>query len=417
MTPKNRRIFFFFTLFLLGGYLIVANALYRYTHEYALDQNKKKLDQLLLNQRALHLYIEDQLKPVIYGLKEEKKLYHGYFDPKLLSFTYIARNIHYELNRLRDEHNSTRIYYKLATDNPRNPLNRADSQELDVLNRFRKDRSMQEYSRLLEENGKPYIYYAMPIEPNKPSCLKCHSTPENAPAELIKRYGNTGGFGEKVGDIRAMISLKMPFEDELAETNRIFFLIMGIFTLFILILFGVVWYFIRRLDRSQQQIEEKNRHLCTLTVHDGLTGTYNPRSFVADLAVRLEDPALFLIIFDIDYFKAINDTHGHQSGDSVLKELATLVRSHLREEDRLYRVGGEEFAVLTQNPSQLETERLVGRLLEVVGEYDFKIGEAVHISAGIAGRTDGETAQSLYRRADNALYRAKESGRNRYAVG
>lgn len=69
------------------GYTIVGFALYQYMHQFAADQNKKKLDQLLLNQRALHLYLEDQLKPVIYKLKEENKLYKDFFDPKLLSFT------------------------------------------------------------------------------------------------------------------------------------------------------------------------------------------------------------------------------------------------------------------------------------------------------------------------------------------
>ena len=75
MDFKNKNLIVFFSLLLIAGYVIMGIALYEYTHKYAEDQNKKKLDQLLLNQQALHNYIEDELKPVIYKLKEENKLY------------------------------------------------------------------------------------------------------------------------------------------------------------------------------------------------------------------------------------------------------------------------------------------------------------------------------------------------------
>ena len=257
----------------------------------------------------------------------------------------------------------------------------------------------------------------MPIDPSKESCMRCHSTPDKAPIELIAQYGNTAGFGESVGNIRAIISLKMPFDDELKEANRIFYLIMGILTLFLLSLFSIVFYFLRRLDHKQQIIEEKNKTLSILAELDGLTNIYNRRSFDTDLIARIGNPSLTLIIFDIDYFKTINDTHGHQIGDDILKSLTSLIRSNLREEDQFYRIGGEEFAILTHKQNIEDAKQLVSRLLQKVSEYDFNISQPVHISAGIAMQSGNDTPLGLFKRSDDALYRAKEEGRNCYRVG
>ncbi len=417
MSLKNKKLILFFSLLLIAGYVIIGISIYEYTHKYAEDQNKKKLDQLLLNQEALHSYLEDHLKPVIYKLKEENKLYNDFFDPKVLSFTYIARGIHQQLNVLRDEHNITRIYYKLATDNPRNSLNSASADERNLLQYFRMNPDVKEYSSIIKENNQNYIYYAMPVQPNKDSCMKCHSTSDKAPRELVEQYGDKAGFGEKVGNIRAIISLKMPFDDELSEANRIFYLIMGMFTLFLFMLFGIVLFFIRKLDYKQHIIEEKNKYLSILAERDGLTNVYNRRSFDTDLANRIDNPTLTLVIFDIDYFKNINDTYGHQAGDDILISLTSLIRTNLREEDQLYRIGGEEFAILTYKENIEDAEQLVSRLIEKVSLYDFNISQQIHISAGIAQQSNGNSPLNLFKRADDALYRAKEEGRNCYRVG
>lgn len=327
----------------------------------------------------------------------------------------IARGIHKNLNTLRDEHNITQIYYKLATDNPRNPLNNASFKELELLKHFRSNPDIKEYSSIIEENNRQYIYYAMPIEASKASCMKCHSTPDIAPSELIERYGNTAGFREVEGKIRAIISLKMPFDDELAEANKIFYLIMSILTLFVISLFFTVFYFMRRLDYSQKIIEEKNQTLSLLAEKDGLTDLYNRRSFDIDLNNRINLSELVLIIYDIDFFKHINDTYGHQTGDIILKDLSELIRSNLREEDHLYRIGGEEFAILTDKPIY-DVEQLLIRLLYTVSNHKFAIPEPINISLGVSMKNENDTTETLYKRADDALYRAKHKGRNRYII-
>ena len=416
MFSETKRIFAILALLFLGGYLAIGTIFYSYTYDYALDQNKKKLDQILLNQRALHSYVEGELKPVIYKLKEEGKLYQDFFNPKVLSFTYIARNIHQKFNVLEEQQHTDKIQYKLATDNPRNTLNQANTEEIDILNRFRNNPQIKEYSKTLIENGINYVYYAMPIEPSQASCMKCHSAPEKAPVEMLQQYGEKAGFGEKEGDIRAMISLKMPFDDELSEANRIFMLVMLLWTFFLIVLYSVIVYFIFQLNKSKHIIEEKNKALASLSELDSLTSIFNRRSFDRDLENYITDPSLALIILDIDYFKAINDTYGHQVGDTILQKLSTLLRSLLRESDTLYRIGGEEFAILMRGHKKEDIQSIVQRLLRTVGEYNFEIEQQVHISAGVSMCTKSDTPSLLFKRTDDALYKAKAAGRNQYII-
>ena len=416
MISETKRIFIILALLFLGGYIAIGTIFYYYTYDYALDQNKKKLDQILLNQRALHSYVEGELKPVIYQLKEEGKLYKDFFNPKILSFTYIARNIHKNFNALEAQQQTNQIHYKLATDNPRNALNQANAEEIEILHRFRHNPQIKEYSKTLFENGVNYIYYAMPVAPSQASCMRCHSTPEKAPAEMIQQYGDKAGFGEKEGDIRAMISLKMPFDDELSEANSIFMLIMLLWTFFLVVLYSVIVYFILQLNKNKHIIEEKNKALASLSELDSLTSIFNRRSFDRDLANYISDPSLVLIILDIDYFKVINDTYGHQVGDTILQKLSALLRSLLRESDTLYRIGGEEFAILMRGYNKEDIKRIVQRLILTVGEYNFDIKQQVHISAGVSIRTESDTPILLFKRTDEALYTAKASGRNQYII-
>lgn len=130
------------------------------------------------------------------------------------------------------------FYYKLAANNPRNPLNTADKFEQNLIRNF-KSGGQKEYSEVVELNGKEYLYYALPFLVNKPSCMRCHGTPDAAPQELVRRYGDTAGFYEKLGDMRAIISIRVPLESEMAEARRTFF-IHGATTFFVLILFFVL---------------------------------------------------------------------------------------------------------------------------------------------------------------------------------
>ncbi|WPN96602.1 GGDEF domain-containing protein [Pseudomonas sp. MUP55] len=137
-----------------------------------------------------------------------------------------------------------------------------------------------------------------------------------------------------------------------------------------------------------------------------------------DMARRHTHP-LSLLMLDIDHFKKVNDTHGHAAGDSVLRAVAAAIKSQLRNVDMVFRFGGEEFLILLSNTGR-DAARMVGeRLRQAVQVQDYWVeGTRVEltVSLGCSTLLAAESADSLLRRADNALYVAKREGRNRLAM-
>ena len=123
-----------------------------------------------------------------------------------------------------------------------------------------------------------------------------------------------------------------------------------------------------------------------------------------------------IILFDIDHFKDINDKYGHNVGDKVLRELSSLVRGLLREEDIFARWGGEEFVIILEGVSLQETTKLASRIREEVEKFPFDVVEHVTCSFGVTQFTQRDTESLFFERVDNALYEAKERGRNRVVV-
>jgi two-component system, cell cycle response regulator len=159
---------------------------------------------------------------------------------------------------------------------------------------------------------------------------------------------------------------------------------------------------------------------------DGLTGLYTRRFFESTVRVEHERSGrsgapLAMLLVDADHFKQVNDTHGHPGGDRVLLELAERLRSTCRRADILARVGGEEFAVLMPGTTAPQALHLAGRIRRRVAESPFTVTDRtshrVTVSVGVAVLPhDGRTTADLVRAADEALYLAKRSGRDRVAA-
>ncbi|MGM0419319.1 MAG: GGDEF domain-containing protein, partial [Thermodesulfobacteriota bacterium] len=127
---------------------------------------------------------------------------------------------------------------------------------------------------------------------------------------------------------------------------------------------------------------------------------------------RYETP-LSLMILDIDYFKNINDTFGHQTGDKVLKELSQLIQTTIRDSDYFFRIGGEEFALLLPNTSTKNAGDSARRLRKKTEQNNFTKVNKITVSIGLTQYIQDEDEDSFIKRADTALYKAKENGRNR----
>jgi polar amino acid transport system substrate-binding protein len=174
-------------------------------------------------------------------------------------------------------------------------------------------------------------------------------------------------------------------------------------------------------QRYARLLERENVNLEHLSATDPLTRMPNRRRLEARLEEELERARrhgrpLALIFLDLDRFKGINDTLGHQAGDRVLTALAELIRQRLRLSDIFGRWGGEEFLVICPETDGDSAAALAERVREAVAAHDFGNRVRLTISLGVAAREEGDVRYSIFRRVDVALYAAKAAGRNRVAV-
>ncbi len=167
------------------------------------------------------------------------------------------------------------------------------------------------------------------------------------------------------------------------------------------------------------ELKETNQKLNEISVRDPLTHLYNRRFLVEFLENRISSckrtkEPLLVMLFDVDFFKKINDTHGHLVGDQVLVELAQIIKTSVRESDIVARYGGEEFVAVLPN-ADLEAGIKIGkRVLDLCRNTKFhKVSWTVTLSAGITEFQKNDDVSTLLNRSDQHLYKSKESGRNR----
>jgi diguanylate cyclase (GGDEF)-like protein len=176
--------------------------------------------------------------------------------------------------------------------------------------------------------------------------------------------------------------------------------------------------------RLQQAMADKEK-LERLATFDSLTGLYNRRAIlgklreVINLANRYKED-FSLSMLDIDHFKKVNDRYGHLTGDDVLEKVAALIRGNIRDTDIAGRYGGEEFIIVLPQTTLSSAWVVAERLRSIIEQAEMKdpAGNvfAITVSQGLAGWERGEDAHSLISRSDEALYKAKEKGRNRVQI-
>jgi diguanylate cyclase (GGDEF)-like protein len=178
------------------------------------------------------------------------------------------------------------------------------------------------------------------------------------------------------------------------------------------------------LSRQNEELDTLNIKILDLAIRDGLTGLFNRRYAEErldkefDRATRLARE-LSVLFIDLDHFKFFNDTHGHQAGDEILQILAEIMTQAVRQSDTLARWGGEEFIVICPETNQRDACMLAERIRKSVAGHPFPNAAQqplgiVSLSIGVASRSNGtESSEKLLRFADDAMYCAKDSGRNR----
>lgn len=171
------------------------------------------------------------------------------------------------------------------------------------------------------------------------------------------------------------------------------------------------------IDNKQRELMEMNMKLEVLSNTDALTGIPNRRFFEEHLKqyielYRKEGQVFSVLIIDIDYFKKINDTYGHQVGDLVLVELAKFLKYHLQQQGIVTRFGGEEFLILLPQTNVEQAMEVARQINQKVEKVVWKEVGSLTVSVGVATFTEEDTEMSIVKKADQALYVSKKNGRN-----
>lgn len=363
--------------------------------------------------------------------------------------------------------NNSGVRFNNVSDVPRNPVNQADRFELAAMAAFRAQPNLRErVESILDSDGTDYMLYTAPIW-IEPFCLKCHGTREEAPPSIRDTYSQS--YDYKIGDLRGVVSIRIPttklhdryigiWHKQVLKSligYAVIFLVLGLLidrlVLSRLTTMGDLTRRIASGDYSARiqsagrdeiasladsfntmvaEVERHAIHIHKLAYYDGLTGLPNRtllfdrlnQLLVTDLrAKRMEA----LILINPDRFRTINDARGHDMGDEVLKAVARRLCEVLDEGDTLARMSADEFALLLPHLSRVPEQALqhalsLAQAIQEVFERPLVVqGEEIFLtlSQGVTlfPEVEHESIQSILRRADTALHRAKAAGGNRLA--
>jgi len=183
-------------------------------------------------------------------------------------------------------------------------------------------------------------------------------------------------------------------------------------TLILLCIFGYIF---------NDSVHRQRKQLSTLAARDALTGTWNRRALdetlIQTTSSNNRHPLVAsLIMLDLDHFKKINDTYGHDAGDQILIKISNIIRESIRLSDRLYRYGGEEFVVIADGANLQNAAILAESIRKEIESSTLLEKENITISLGVASLKKGQNPETWVKLADDALYEAKRTGRNKFCL-
>ncbi len=191
----------------------------------------------------------------------------------------------------------------------------------------------------------------------------------------------------------------------------------------IFIFFAVTTYMLRKVRESEiklkdtlSELEHKQAELDYISKYDPLTNIYNRRGLYGEIKSLDLDGKLVgssVILFDIDHFKNVNDTYGHDVGDEILTELCVVVKNYISENEIFARYGGEEFIVISKGTNLEKTCEIAENIRAGVESHKFKTIENMTVSLGVSTFRSKDTSDTWFTNADSALYKAKNDGRNK----
>ncbi len=232
----------FFRQLLFALALATTFGIFTYTavSKYVVHKAEENLHSIMLSHRSFHDYIQLVMHPTYYKARDEGKIAEDFYAPEILSSSYVTRVMHGFFNKNRAKDGLPPVYYKLAANNPRNPVNKADEKESALIKLFNTNRDLQDHSEITTINGQKYLVYAKPFLETNQACIRCHGNRKEAPSGLQQIYTGQGGFNETTGVIRAIESIRIPVDDDFsAAFVATAFTISGALSLIVLYLFNL----------------------------------------------------------------------------------------------------------------------------------------------------------------------------------
>jgi PAS domain S-box-containing protein len=257
---------------------------------YVLKKAEENITNLLLSHKGIHHYVQNTLIPAYTHYQEESKIPPTFYAPELLSSSFIVRNQHLFYNQERKASGYPELYYKLAANNPRNPVNKADALEQNLIRLFNEQPNINSYKEIINFDGRKMLYVAIPFLKNEAHCMRCHSSRELAPIELQQRYPGQAGFNERLGEIRAITSIRAPLEHEYQHIYTFGLAIfVGAFAFIGLFFFNtrLRTLVMKKTVSLEQEIEERKKTEEALRIKESAMATSINAIAMADLEGKL----------------------------------------------------------------------------------------------------------------------------------
>lgn len=281
MKPNNLKLSTKFalavSLILLVFCAIFSTILYHYLKTQVIRDAEAKTEIIMAQVEAIGDYVRETLRPAIFKSLERHNA-EDEFIVEAMSTTYVSRHIMERFNRDLKEY-----VFKRVSDNPRNPKGRADSFHSDMIDYFRRNKEQDVWSGIVDIEGKKYLFRISSVVITE-DCLRCHGNSADAPKELLKRYGNRGGFGRQLGDVAGINSVSIPLDVAFAHVKEVALhtFIFGISTLGFLF-FALFGTFRHLVTRPLNNLSHIFRSIAKGTVPLGKDIPSNRRDEIGDL--------------------------------------------------------------------------------------------------------------------------------------
>lgn len=383
------------TLLSVGLFLI-----HKKIQKTALAELKKQATLQMDMAHAVRSYTSDYIKPNV----DNQIKFHNFSVPAFAANTTM---------KILTDSNPDFKYQEVAT-NPTNLRNKANAWQQQIINYLGQNLSLKEYFKISQDSftKEEVLNFVKPLKVSSQSCLNCHGRPSDAPVSQLNLYGNQNGFNWKADEVIGIQIVSIPTKNmhkqiQASFNNYIFLSIIiftTVFTVLNIMLTNVV---INPIEKNKDALEK-------LSHEDHLTGAYNRRWFESQVHKILEiKKPIHVVLLDIDHFKKINDTYGHNIGDVVLKEFAQLISQKLSKNNHFSRIGGEEFVFISTQTDTAIIHSFCENLKSIISNHKFAEVGHVTVSIGIAQSKLDENLDEILSHADEALYIAKKMGRNR----